>query len=45
MVDSLLHNDFRFILLPRYITYSKEDEAVRCIQSAHGFVLDGKPLR
>ncbi|KAG6415084.1 hypothetical protein SASPL_122486 [Salvia splendens] len=23
----------------------KEEEAVRCIQSVHGFVLDGKPLR
>ncbi|XP_071741785.1 uncharacterized protein [Rutidosis leptorrhynchoides] len=28
-----------------YITYSKEDEAVRSIQSVHGFVLDGRPLR
>ncbi|KAF6134837.1 hypothetical protein GIB67_002238 [Kingdonia uniflora] len=28
-----------------YITYSKEDEAVRCIQSVHGFTLEGKPLR
>ncbi|KAK4358777.1 hypothetical protein RND71_021006 [Anisodus tanguticus] len=28
-----------------YITYSKEEEAVRCIQSVHGFVLDGRPLR
>ncbi|XP_020552277.1 uncharacterized protein LOC105170680 isoform X1 [Sesamum indicum] len=28
-----------------YITYSKEEEAVRCIQSVHGFVLDGKTLR
>ncbi|GER42006.1 RNA binding (RRM/RBD/RNP motifs) family protein [Striga asiatica] len=28
-----------------YITYSKEEEAVRCIQSVHGFVLDGKSLR
>ncbi|KAH6814596.1 hypothetical protein C2S51_023614 [Perilla frutescens var. frutescens] len=28
-----------------YITYSREEEAVRCIQSVHGFVLDGKPLR
>ncbi|GER51110.1 RNA binding (RRM/RBD/RNP motifs) family protein [Striga asiatica] len=28
-----------------YITYSKEEEAVRCIQLVHGFVLDGKPLR
>ncbi|KAL3850745.1 hypothetical protein ACJIZ3_012627 [Penstemon smallii] len=28
-----------------YITYSNEEEAVRCIQSAHGFVLDGRPLR
>ncbi|XAR59805.1 hypothetical protein NMG60_11015783 [Bertholletia excelsa] len=28
-----------------YITYSKEDEAVRCIQSVHGFVLEGRALR
>ncbi|XP_022947300.1 uncharacterized protein LOC111451202 isoform X1 [Cucurbita moschata] len=28
-----------------YITYSKEEEAVRCIQNVHQFVLDGKPLR
>ncbi|XP_038706325.1 uncharacterized protein LOC120001888 isoform X1 [Tripterygium wilfordii] len=28
-----------------YITYSKEEEAVRCIQSVHGFVLEGKPLK
>ncbi|KAK6144507.1 hypothetical protein DH2020_021327 [Rehmannia glutinosa] len=28
-----------------YITYSKEEEAVRCIQSVHGFVLDSRPLR
>ncbi|KAL8193029.1 hypothetical protein R6Q57_027477 [Mikania cordata] len=25
-----------------YITYSKEEEAVRCIQSVHGYVLDGR---
>ncbi|KAL3625936.1 hypothetical protein CASFOL_030465 [Castilleja foliolosa] len=28
-----------------YITYSKEEEAVRCIQSVHGFILDGRPLK
>ncbi|GMI92080.1 hypothetical protein like AT5G60170 [Hibiscus trionum] len=28
-----------------YITYSKEEEAIRCIQSIHGFVLEGKPLK
>ncbi|XP_055835570.1 uncharacterized protein LOC129904063 isoform X6 [Solanum dulcamara] len=28
-----------------YITYSKEEEAVRCIQAVHGFILDGRPLR
>ncbi|KAL4587608.1 hypothetical protein LXL04_000480 [Taraxacum kok-saghyz] len=28
-----------------YITYSKEEEAVRSIQSAHGFVLEGRTLR
>jgi len=30
---------------PRYITYSKEEEAIRCIQNVHGFVLEGRPLR
>ncbi|KAJ1375415.1 Zinc finger, RING-type [Sesbania bispinosa] len=28
-----------------YITYSRESEAVRCIQSVHCFVLEGRPLR
>jgi len=28
-----------------YITYSKEEEALRCIQSVHGFVLEGRDLR
>ncbi|XP_021746224.1 uncharacterized protein LOC110712112 isoform X2 [Chenopodium quinoa] len=28
-----------------YITYSKEEEAIRCIQSVHGFILDARPLR
>ncbi|KAI4334450.1 hypothetical protein L6164_019144 [Bauhinia variegata] len=28
-----------------YITYSKEEEAIRCIQNVHGFVLEGRPLR
>ncbi|XP_058753570.1 uncharacterized protein LOC131626752 isoform X1 [Vicia villosa] len=28
-----------------YITYSKEEEAVRCIQNVHGFILEGRPLR
>ncbi|GER42535.1 RNA binding (RRM/RBD/RNP motifs) family protein [Striga asiatica] len=28
-----------------YITYSKEEEALRCIQSVHGFVLEGRFLR
>ncbi|KAL5765903.1 hypothetical protein ACOSP7_016520 [Xanthoceras sorbifolium] len=28
-----------------YITYSKEEEAVRCIQSVHGFVLEGRSLK
>ncbi|KAI3407642.1 uncharacterized protein J3R85_020838 [Psidium guajava] len=28
-----------------YITYSKEEEAIRCIQSVHGFALEGRPLR
>ncbi|KAF6150537.1 hypothetical protein GIB67_030338, partial [Kingdonia uniflora] len=28
-----------------YITYSKEEEAIRCIQSVHGYTLDGYNLR
>ncbi|XP_048235908.1 uncharacterized protein LOC8283830 isoform X2 [Ricinus communis] len=28
-----------------YITYSKEEEAVRCIQSVHSFILEGRSLR
>uniref|UniRef100_A0A7N0TD95 CCR4-NOT transcription complex subunit 4 n=1 Tax=Kalanchoe fedtschenkoi TaxID=63787 RepID=A0A7N0TD95_KALFE len=28
-----------------YITYSKEEEAARCIQAVHGFTLEGRPLR
>lgn len=28
-----------------YITYAKEEEAVRSIQSVHGFILEGRPLR
>ncbi|KAL3523409.1 hypothetical protein ACH5RR_016243 [Cinchona calisaya] len=28
-----------------YVTYSKEEEAIRCIQSVHGFVLEGRFLR
>ncbi|CAL0329107.1 unnamed protein product [Lupinus luteus] len=28
-----------------YITYSKEYEAILCIQNVHGFILEGKPLR
>ncbi|KAL0863478.1 hypothetical protein Bca101_042596 [Brassica carinata] len=28
-----------------YITYSKEEEAIRCIQSVHLFVLDGRSLK
>lgn len=28
-----------------YITYSKEDDAIRCIQSVHSYILDGRSLR
>ncbi|KAK8451516.1 hypothetical protein SEVIR_6G225500v4 [Setaria viridis] len=28
-----------------YITYAKEEEAIRCIQTVHNFVLEGKVLR
>ncbi|KAJ8458227.1 hypothetical protein OPV22_031153 [Ensete ventricosum] len=28
-----------------YITYAKDEEAVRCIQAVHNFVLEGKSLR
>lgn len=34
-----------FISSTRYITYSSEYEAARCIQSVHSFVLDGNSLR
>lgn len=29
----------------RYITYTNEEEALRCIHSVHGFILEGRPLR
>ncbi|KAF8646592.1 hypothetical protein HU200_065816 [Digitaria exilis] len=28
-----------------YITYAKEEEAIRCIQAVHNFVLEGKVIR
>ncbi|KAK8950379.1 hypothetical protein KSP40_PGU006461 [Platanthera guangdongensis] len=28
-----------------YINYAREEEAVRCIQAVHNYMLDGKPLR
>ncbi|ESQ51334.1 hypothetical protein EUTSA_v10016186mg [Eutrema salsugineum] len=28
-----------------YITYSKEEEAIRCIRSVHAFILDGRSLK
>ncbi|KAJ0088872.1 hypothetical protein Patl1_32025 [Pistacia atlantica] len=28
-----------------YITYTKEEEAIQCIQSVHCFILEGRPLR
>ncbi|GAA0141773.1 ubiquitin-protein ligase [Lithospermum erythrorhizon] len=28
-----------------YVTYSKEQEAIRCIQSIHGFILEGRLLK
>lgn len=34
-----------FVFFCRYVTYSKEEEAIRCIQSIHGFVLEGRFLR
>ncbi|XP_078181045.1 uncharacterized protein LOC144574840 [Carex rostrata] len=38
--QALVNNTFSV-----YITYSKEDEAIRCIQAVHNFVLEGKSLR
>ncbi|RWW58076.1 hypothetical protein BHE74_00035095 [Ensete ventricosum] len=29
----------------RYVTYAREEEAVRCIQAVHNYVLEGKTLR
>ncbi|KAF8714327.1 hypothetical protein HU200_027791 [Digitaria exilis] len=28
-----------------YVTFAREEEAVRCIQAVNGFILDGKPLK
>ncbi|RLM93852.1 hypothetical protein C2845_PM08G02030 [Panicum miliaceum] len=28
-----------------YVTYAREEEAVRCIQAVNGYILDGKPLK
>jgi hypothetical protein len=44
LVPSLIKYIYIFYGL-RYITYSKEEEAVRCIQNVHGFLLDGRSLR
>ncbi len=45
----LIYLFFSILVVPffivRYITYSKEEEAARCIQSVHSFVLDGRSLR
>ncbi|KAL0735212.1 hypothetical protein Bca4012_011422 [Brassica carinata] len=40
--EDLLHHKEYF---GQYITYAKEEEAVRCIQAVHGFTLDGKSLK
>ena len=31
--------------LRRYVTYMKEEDALRCIQAVNGFVLEGKVLK
>jgi hypothetical protein len=39
---------FRVILclsLYRYVTFSREEEAVLCIESVNGFILDGRQLK
>ncbi|XP_039812798.1 uncharacterized protein LOC120675659 isoform X2 [Panicum virgatum] len=28
-----------------YVTFAREEEAVRCIQAVNGYILDGKPLK
>lgn len=38
-------SSFCHFLPCRYISYSKEEEAIQCIQSVHGFVLEGMYLR
>jgi len=40
-----LCNDWLLSNVYRYITYAKEEEAIRCIQAVHNFVLEGKVLR
>jgi len=42
---SCLNNDWLLSNVYRYITYAKEEEAIRCIQAVHNFVLEGKVLR
>jgi RNA recognition motif-containing protein len=29
----------------RYVTFAREEEAVRCIQAVNGYILDGRPLK
>ncbi|WVZ54997.1 hypothetical protein U9M48_005718 [Paspalum notatum var. saurae] len=44
---SVSHTLFSFfsVLINWYITYAKEEEAIRCIQAVHNFALEGKVLR
>ncbi|URE24653.1 RNA recognition [Musa troglodytarum] len=43
--ENLVLDCDELVIRLRYITYAKDEEAVRCIQAVHNFVLEGKSLR
>lgn len=47
-VDKLLFSGFCVILCMSscsYVTFSREEEAVLCIEAVNGYILDGRPLK
>ncbi|URE24652.1 RNA recognition, partial [Musa troglodytarum] len=42
--ENLVLDCDELVIRLRYITYAKDEEAVRCIQAVHNFVLEGKSL-
>jgi hypothetical protein len=48
LCQSICCSGFRVILCLspyRYVTFSREEEAVLCIESVNGYILDGRPLK